>query len=150
MILAAALLVQSMTVPAGPIAAPRAATSWSCELTDTTGAKIKLAGRFEEVPAGADPNQSIAVKLSGNGPEPLLNYARYTAGKQSDFFRDYQVTARARATDDRYNLNLELRRSGQGVANITHYAPKTPPEPFTYIAAGLCTAEFEPAKKAGQ
>lgn len=149
-ILSGVFLLQSITGPAGPIAAPRAATSWSCELTDATGAKIKLSGRFEQVPAGADPNRGIPVKLTGNGPEPLLTLGSYTAGEQSDFFREYQVTARARATDDRYNLNLELRRNGQGVANITHYAPKTPPEPFTYIAAGLCTAEFEPAKKAGQ
>jgi hypothetical protein len=149
MIALALILAQSVTGPAGPTATPRAATSWSCELTDAVGAKLMLAGSFPEVPAGADPNRGIPVRLSGNGPEPLLAFGRFTAGKQSDFFRSYQVSARARTTDDTYHLNLELRRGGRGFANITHYAPSTPPEPFTYVAAGLCTSEFEPARKAG-
>ena len=149
MILAALILVQLVAKPAGASEKAHPATGWSCELTDVSGAKLMLSGRFDEVPAGADPNRGIPIKLTGNGPEPLLTRASFTAGEQSDFFRSYQVNARAGSTDDSYHLNLELRRGGRGVANITHYSPKTPPEPFTYIASGLCTADFEPLKKAG-
>lgn len=147
--LAFALAAQDVIGPAGPLDQPRAATGWSCTLAGADGKPWTVRGRFDEVPKGADPNRSLPTRVEGETPAWLVGEPRFTAGRQSDFFRSYQVSIRGSRPDERYHLNLELRRGGSGIANVTHYAPREPFEPFGYVAAGLCTSEFEAVKGAG-
>ena len=58
--------------------------------------------------------------------------------------RDYQlIRSEGEAT---LVLNLRLRKDSEGVAWLTHYDPSlgTLRQPYRYVSAGLCTADFAP------
>jgi hypothetical protein len=143
LLLAAATLAQAQLVtaaPARPYAVP--ATGWACSFESADGARFRLSGRLDEVPAGADPNASRPARVEGDGPAALLGDVGMTGDRAGDYFREYQLTAlRGR---ERYNINLRLRRGGAGVADITRYVDNDRQEPYSYFAAGICTSDFAP------
>jgi hypothetical protein len=147
----AALLLAApqMITGAPPTARALPATEWSCTLEGEGGARFRIGGRIDAIPAGWDPNRSRPTELNGEGHPALSGKASVTAGDWSRDLRDYQIgTMHAGET---YYINLKLRRGGAGVAYVTRYVPKQPPEPVSYIAAGLCTSQFDVAAKgAGQ
>ena len=145
MIAAAALILiqTSVTVPARPSPFAVPATDWSCTFQRPDGGPFTLSGTVGEIPGQWDPNAARPTKIEGEGLPDLLGPASSTANDSAEDFRNYQIgTGRG---DERYFVNLKLRRDGPGVAYITRYVPKTPPEPYSYFAAGLCTSRFDAA-----
>ena len=146
----AALVLLQMTVvapaPASAFAVP--ATEWSCAFEKEDGGKFKLSGIIGEIPARWDPNAARPTRIEGEGFPDLVGPASSTASDSAGDFRDYQIGASR--GDERYYVNLKLRRGGAGVAYITRYVPKTPPEPYSYFAAGMCTSRFDAARSSGK
>ena len=138
---AISLLQASVTAPAAPSAFAVPATDWSCTFEKADGGKFSLSGRIDEIPGQWDPNAARPTRIEGEGFPDLVGPASSTANDSAGDFRNYQIgTSRG---DERYFVNLKLRRGGPGVAYITRYVPKTPPEPYSYFAAGLCTSRFD-------
>ena len=138
MIALALLWVQQVHLPAASLAKPRPATSWSCELTNADGKRFQLSGRFDEVPAGTNPYQSLPIEISGTGPAPLLGKQYFTPGAFTDAFRDYEVFARGEG-GTAHRMRFALRRGGHGLVNVLR---TNPPEPYDHVATGLCTSDF--------
>lgn len=138
-----ALLLAAQLITGAPAhAIPVPATAWACTFETPEGARFRLSGRLDEIPAGTDPNASRPATVEGEGPEALVGRYGMTGETGGEHFRDYQLTAfRGR---ERYNLNLQLRLGGAGVAHITRYVENDQRQPYTYYAAGLCTSDFAP------
>jgi hypothetical protein len=130
--------MQVIQLPAAVLDKPRPATSWLCELTDADGKRFRLSGRFDEVPAGANPYNPLPTLISGDGPAPLLGKNYFTPGAFTDAFRDYEVFARGNGRAA-HRLRFALRRGGHGLVNVLRL---NPPEPYDHVATGLCTSDF--------
>ena len=127
--------------PAHAITVP--ATSWTCTLETPEGARFRVSGRLDEIPAGWDPNRSRDTIVEGEGaPVPVGRYGM-TGAPGGEHFRDYRLTAFRGI--ERFGINLMLRRGGAGVAHVTRYVENDERQPYTYYAAGLCTSEFDAA-----
>ena len=135
----ALLLAQAtMLAPAGSATAAVPATTWSCRLTDATGATSELSGLIPELPRGRDPNRSVFAKQAVGGVHAI------TGELGGEWLRDYQLTrTEGEAT---LVLNLRLRKDSEGVAWLTRYDPSLGKlrQPYRYVSAGLCTADFDP------
>ena len=138
MMLLALLWFQQVQLPAVSLAKPRPATSWSCELTDADGKRFQLSGRFDEVPAGANPYEARPTVIAGTGPAPLLGRQYFMPGAFTDAFRDYEVLASGES-GAAHRLRFALRRGGHGLVNVLR---TNPPEPYDHVATGLCTSDF--------
>ena len=139
------LLQATMVAPARPSPFAVPATQWSCAFEKADGGKFSLSGHIDEIPGQWDPNAARPTRIDGEGLPDLLGPASSTADDSAGDFRNYQIgTSRG---DERYYVNLKLRRGGPGVAWITRSVPKTPPEPYSYFAAGLCTSRFDAAAR---
>ncbi|MET0252047.1 MAG: hypothetical protein ABW203_07700 [Novosphingobium sp.] len=145
---AALLLAQAtMLAPAGPVEAAVPATAWSCRLTDAQGATTEVSGKIPELPKGRDPNRSIFARQSVAGVESVHGITGEVGG---EWMRDYQLThSEGEAT---LVLNLRLRRDSEGVAWLTRYDPSlgAKRQPYRYVSAGLCTADFAPSTGTSQ
>ncbi|MEA3017186.1 MAG: hypothetical protein QOI38_1908 [Sphingomonadales bacterium] len=138
---------QQLITSAPAHAIPVPATSWACTFETPEGTRFRLSGRLDEIPAGTDPNRSLPTRVEGEGaPVPTGAYGM-TGEPGGEHFRDYQLTAFRRT--ERYNINLQLRRGGAGVAHITLYVENDDRQPYTYFAAGLCTSDFAPGAASG-
>jgi hypothetical protein len=145
MIALLALMQVSVTAPAPPRSRPIPATEWSCALEDEQGGRFRLSGRLDEIPAGWDPNRSRPTEIDGEGMALLLGKASMTSGEAGEHFRDYQIGI-VRG-EESYYVNLKLRRGGLGVAYVTRFVSGPDHQPYTYIAAGLCTSQFDVAPR---
>jgi hypothetical protein len=136
----AAVLAQTMMVaPAGPATAAVPATAWRCRLTDAQGATSELSGVIPVLPPGRDPNRSVFAKQNIGGVESVHAITGEVGG---GWMRDYQLTrSEGEAT---LVLNLRLRRDSDGVAWLTRYDPSLGKlmQPYRYVSAGLCSADF--------
>jgi hypothetical protein len=135
--IAALLLAQMVAVPAGPTMAAVPPTRWSCRLTDAAGATSELSGLIPELPRGRDPNRSVFARQAVGGVHAIT-------GEGGEWMRDYQLTrSEGEAT---LVLNLRLRKDSEGVAWLTRYDPSLGKlqQPYRYVSAGLCTADFAP------
>jgi hypothetical protein len=137
--IAALLLAQAtMVAPAGPATAAVPATAWSCRLTDAQGATSELSGLIPELPRDRDPNRSVFAKQAVGGVHAI------TGEVGGPWLRDYQLTrSEGEAT---LVLNLRLRKDSEGVAWLTRYDPSLGKlrQPYRYVSAGLCSADFDP------
>ncbi|HEY0111993.1 MAG TPA: hypothetical protein VGB59_02445 [Allosphingosinicella sp.] len=148
LLLALALAQASVVTSAPPSDRAVPATEWSCAFEGADSARFRLSGRLEPIPAGWDPNQSRPTQMEGEGSAALAGKASYTNQENGQDFRDYQIQV-ARGAET-YFVNLKLRRGGAGVAYVTRYVSGKR-EPYSYIAAGLCTSQFDAApQKAAQ
>ena len=139
MIGALILAQATMIAPAGPAEPAVPATTWSCRLTDATGATTELSGLIPELPRGRDPNRSVFAKQAVGGVHAI------TGELGGEWLRDYQLTrSEGEAT---LVLNLRLRKDSEGVAWLTRYDPSLGElqQPYRYVSAGLCTADFAPS-----
>ena len=141
--IAALLLAQAtMIAPAGPAQAEVPATAWSCKLTDAQGAVRGLSGSIPTLPRGRDPNRSVFAEMSDGG---AVRKVGITGEPGGDWLRDYQISF----TEDEATLvlNLRLRRETEGVAWLTRYDSSLGEkfQPYRYVSAGLCTADFAPS-----
>ena len=137
--IATLILAQAtMLAPAGPVESAVPATVWSCRLTDSQGATSELSGLIPELPRGRDANRSVFAKQAVGGVHAI------TGELGGEWLRDYQLTR----TDGEATLvlNLRLRRDSEGVAWLTRYDPSLGKlrQPYRYVSAGLCTADFDP------
>jgi hypothetical protein len=137
-----ALLAEATVIePAGPAYAAVPATAWNCRLTDAQGATTELSGLIPELPKGRDPNRSVFAPQVVAGVKTIHAITGELGGA---WMRDYQLTRlEGEAT---YVLNLRLRRDSEGVAWLTRYDPSlgARQQPYRYVSAGLCTADFSP------
>ena len=137
--IATLILAQAtMLAPAGPVEAAVTATVWSCRLTDSQGATSELSGLIPELPRGRDANRSVFAKQAVGGVHAI------TGELGGEWLRDYQLTrTEGEAT---LVLNLRLRKDSEGVAWLTRYDPSLGKlrQPYRYVSAGLCTADFDP------
>ncbi|HYJ30989.1 MAG TPA: hypothetical protein VEW25_11680 [Allosphingosinicella sp.] len=139
LLLAFALAQPQLITVAPPRAQPVPATNWACTFETPEGARFRLSGRLDEIPAGWDPNRSRDANVEGEGvPLPVGRYGM--TGEGGEHFREYHLTAIRRT--ERFNVNMMLRRGGAGVAHITRYVENDDREPYFYYAVGLCTSEF--------
>jgi hypothetical protein len=135
------LLAQTMMVmpaAADEVAVP--ATAWSCNLTDAGGSVLQVSGRIPELPKGRDPNEGVRMELRVAGADEV---GFVTGELGSEWTRDFQVTRRQ--GDATYVFNLRLRRDSEGVAWLTRYDRSLGAlrQPYRYVSAGLCTADFD-------
>ena len=136
------LLAQAtMAAPAGPVAAAVPATRWQCRLSDSQGQATELSGLIPPLPAGRDPNASVFARQKAG----TLEEVHAITGEGGDWLREYQLTRRN--GDATLVLNLRLRKDSEGVAWLTHYDPSlgAKRQPYRYVSAGLCTADFAPS-----
>jgi len=142
-VIPALLLAQAtMIAPPGPAEAAVPATAWSCRLTDAQGAVREISGLNPQLPRGRDPNHALPAQISDAGTSRKVGV---TGSPGGEWMRDYQVDfAEGEAT---YVLNLRLRRDTEGVAWLTRYDPSLGKlrQPYRYVSAGLCTADFAPS-----
>jgi hypothetical protein len=140
-------LAQAPTIVTGapPLRRAVPATEWSCAFEGEDGRRFRLSGRIDEIPAGWDPNRSRPVEIAGDGPPALIGKGGATNNEADEHFRDYQV--QTMQGNETYFVNLKLRRGGSGVAYITRYVSSADHRPLFYIAAGLCTSNFDVASK---
>ena len=133
----AAMLLAQAIAPAGPATAAVPATAWSCRLSDAAGATTELSGLIPELPRGRDPNRSVFARQGVGGVHAIT-------GEGGEWMRDYQLTrSEGEAT---LVVNLRLRKDSEGVAWLTRYDPSLGKlrQPYRYVSAGLCTADFAP------
>ena len=137
--IAVLLIAQAtMLAPAAPVEAAVPATAWACRLTDAQGVTSELSGLIPELPKGRDPNRSVFAKQAVGGVHAI------TGEGGGEWMRDYQLTrTEGEAT---LVLNLRLRKDSEGVAWLTRYDPSLGKllQPYRYVSAGLCTADFAP------
>ncbi|MEM9311259.1 MAG: hypothetical protein AAGA34_07405 [Pseudomonadota bacterium] len=144
MIEALLLAMQTIEMPAPPIAEPRAATRWQCRFTDTSGENFALLGQFPEAPVGWDPNKGMPTLIEGDAPAYLLGEASVKAFKQTNETRDYFFFKRD-ADGVRYNFTLVLRDGARSLASATVYRPDpaTGRGTLSAFAVGRCSAQFD-------
>lgn len=140
-------LAQAPMVVTGapPRRQPVPATDWSCAFEREDGGRFRLSGRIDGIPAGWDPNRSRPTEIAGDGIPALVGKASATNQEAGEHFRDYQVsTMRGNET---YYVNLKLRRGGAGVGYVTRFVSGPDRQPYHYLAAGLCTSQFDVAPR---
>jgi len=146
---ALALAQTTLIAPAPPRTRAIPATDWSCSLEGEDGSRFRLSGRLEEVPPGWDPNRSRPTQVDGEGAPTLLGRAHFTARNAGDHFREYQIGV-VRGIET-HHVNLKLRRGGSGVVDITRFVSDGQRQPYSYVAAGLCTSQFDaPAQESAR
>ena len=137
------LLAQLITGASGiPQAIP--ATGWSCNMMTPDGARFTVSGMTPRFSKGADPNGYLPIDLSGDGPAALAGKAMVSPGDASDWFREFQVSARVK--DEQFHLQLDLRKKGASIAHATRYVSGWN-VPYEYHSVGLCRANFAPAAR---
>ena len=131
-----------MIAPASPVEAAVPPTAWACRLSDADGAIRELSGVSPELPQGRDPNRSVFAEIVDGGKPSKVGITGEPGG---DWLRDYQVSFYEGGSS--YVLNLRLRRETKGVAWLTRYDPSLGEkrQPYRYVSAGLCTADFAPS-----
>jgi hypothetical protein len=146
LLIALALAQVQVEGPARPLRQPVPATDWSCTFEGEDGGRFRLSGRLTEIPAGWDPNRSRPTQVEGEG-SVLPGRASAISVEAGEHFRDYQIGIVRGA--ETYYVNLKLRRGGAGIGYLTHYVSSADHQPYSYIAAGLCTSQFNVAAQGG-
>jgi hypothetical protein len=146
--LALTLMQATMTTGAPPLARGVPATDWACEFHRGGGGTFRLSGRIGEIPNGWDPNRSRLVDVAGEGMPALTGKGSATNAEAGEHFRDYQIGVTSGA--ETYYVNLKLRRGGAGIGYVTRYVSGPDRQPYTYFAAGLCSAQFDVAARSAE
>ncbi|MET0180815.1 MAG: hypothetical protein ABW194_10100 [Novosphingobium sp.] len=136
----ALVLAQAVTTLAPPATAPVPATAWKCRLSDSAGVTTELSGLVPELPGGRDPNRSVFDRFDEGGAKRVVAIT----GEGGEWTRDYQLTHGG--GDETLVLNLKLRKGSPGVAYLTRFGDteRKAREPYRYVSAGLCSADFSP------
>jgi hypothetical protein len=129
-----------MTSPT--LAQPVPETAWNCRFAIPGGGSFTLGGRTPLFPAGMDMNGSLPAEIAGEGMVELTGRASVSPGHASDWFREFQISARRGTTTHR--INLLLRREGTSIAHITRFTENDRQIPYEYFTVGLCAAQFAP------
>ncbi len=139
------LLLAFQTVITGAnLAQPIPPTDYSCRLEAVDGARFTLSGRTPPFPVGFDANASLPAQIGGEGMPELIGEARISPGHASDYFREFQLST-YRPGGRHYRVSLMLRRDGTSVAYATIFVENDRRIPYDYLAAGLCTSNFDSA-----
>jgi hypothetical protein len=141
MIALLALAAQMMDVAPPPARDTVPVTQFGCSMQTTDGKAFRIAGITPLFKPGRDVNRQETMAMNADAFDALKGMVGANVLHASEQFRDFQIsTARG---NESYTLTVKLRRGSQGVAWLTRYAPATPPEPYRYVAVGLCTADFD-------
>jgi len=139
-------LAQMMNVPSTDREPAVPTTAFSCTFMRSAEAgatsAFEINGVIPAMPEGHDPNGSFPMVLASKDGSPLAGNASANMTSVSDWYREYQIYRSI--GDQRYTLNLQLRREGLSVAYTTLYDPVWKNEPYRYDAVGLCVADFSP------
>ncbi len=141
MMLALALAAQMLDTAPPPARDTVPVTQFACSLRTVDGKPFRIAGITPLFKPGRDVNRAEPMAMNAEEFDALKGMMGANVLYASAEFRDFQITT-ARG-DERFTLTVKLRRGSQGVAWLTRYAPATPPEPYRYVAVGLCASDFD-------
>ena len=141
MMLLIALAAQMMDVAPPPAKDTVPATQFGCSMQTADGKAFRIAGITPLFKPGRDVNRAETMAMNADSFDALKSMVGANVLYASADFRDFQIGASR--GDERFTLTVKLRRGSQGVAWLTRYAPVTPPEPYRYVAVGLCVSDFD-------
>lgn len=132
-----------MVVRPGALSAPLPATSWSCNFTGADGRSFVLDGRFEEIPAGAEPEEFRPVAVKAISADQFERPMRFKSGRFTADIRDY--TMRADQPDGSgHTFNFQFLRNSGSFAVVSNYTPPAGDRigVVKAYANGYCSSRF--------